>query len=225
VIFPLAHARLYGILDLAYVPSAEAERVIGELLAGGVDIVQLRGKNCEVAHLDELVRVLSPIAAASGVPFVINDHAEIAARHPLVGVHVGQDDATVAEVRAQVGRDVIIGKSTHSVSQAVAAAEEGADYIGFGPLFRTPTKPDYAAIGLQDIRAVHAKVDIPIFCIGGIKLENLEAVINAGAERVVIVSGLLQAPEVMEAARRVKNMLAGAESTSRSLARSKPIAA
>jgi thiamine-phosphate pyrophosphorylase len=101
----------------------------------------------------------------------------------------------------------MVGKSTHSVNQAIRAFDEGADYIGFGPIFATPTKPDYSPIGLDEIRKVHEAVRIPIFCIGGIKLENLPAVIVAGARRVVIVSGLLQAKDIASYARSAKKLL------------------
>ena len=113
-------------------------------------------------------------------------------RVPVEGAHVGQDDDSVAVVRAGAGRPILVGKSTHSLAQATAALPENPDYIGFGPLFSTPTKPDYQPIGLADISEVHRRVSLPIFCIGGIKLENLEQVIRAGARRVVIVSGLLR---------------------------------
>jgi thiamine-phosphate pyrophosphorylase len=106
-----------------------------------------------------------------------------------------------------VGRPIIVGKSTHSVEQAVAAEREGADYIGFGPIFSTPTKPDYPPVGLSQIREVHERVSIPVFCIGGIKLENLGQVIAAGAERVVIVSGLLHADDVAGYARDARCLL------------------
>jgi thiamine-phosphate pyrophosphorylase len=116
---------------------------------------------------------------------------------------VGQDDFTVADARWRAGRALagevplpIIGKSTHSVEQAVAAAAEGADYLGFGPLFPTPTKAGRPAIGLAEIARVHGLVSIPIFCIGGVKLENLGDVIAAGARRVVIVSGILRAADI-----------------------------
>src|SRR6185312_6132462 len=108
---------------------------------------------------------------------------------------------------AIVGRDLLIGKSTHSFEQALAAQKEKADYIGFGPLFATPTKPEYPAIGLNDIGRVHAAVHIPIFCIVGIKRDNLDSVIAAGAKRVVIVSGLLKAPDIAEYARACKKLL------------------
>ena len=101
-----------------------------------------------------------------------------------------------------------IGKSTHSLEQARAAQREGADYIGFGPIFATPTKPDYTPIGLADIRRVHAEVKLPIFCIGGINIDNLQSVIDAGAKRVVMVSALLKAHSIVDYARCVTDMLA-----------------
>jgi thiamine-phosphate pyrophosphorylase len=106
-----------------------------------------------------------------------------------------------------VGRNCAVGKSTHSLDQAIRAFYEGADYIGFGPLFATPTKPDYPPIGLDEIAKVHEAVRIPIFCIGGIKLDNLAKVIEAGAQRVVIVSGLLQASDVSAYGKAAKQLL------------------
>ena len=101
----------------------------------------------------------------------------------------------------------MVGKSTHSVDQAIRAFYEGADYIGFGPIFATPTKPDYPPVGLEEIQKVHDAVRLPIFCIGGIKLDNLPEVIEAGARRAVIVSGLLQAKNVAEYGRAAKELL------------------
>ena len=102
----------------------------------------------------------------------------------------------------------MVGKSTHSLEQALAAQREGADYIGFGPIFATPTKPDYPPIGLTDIKQVHAEVNLPIFCIGGINIDNLQTVIEAGAKRVVMVSALLKAHSVVDYARCATDMLA-----------------
>ena len=102
---------------------------------------------------------------------------------------------------------MLVGKSTHSLEQARAARAEGADYIGFGPIFATPTKPDYAPIGLSEIKNVHSDVTVPIFCIGGIKLDNLEEIIAAGAQRVAIVSGLPKASDIIEYARACKKLL------------------
>ena len=198
---------LYGILDLSYVDVLDAPRVTQSMIAGGVDIVQLRGKTQEVEKLTELAAELHFITSKNDVPLIINDHAEVARWVALEGVHLGQDDMSIAEAREIAGRNLLVGRSTHSFEQAVAAQKEDADYIGFGPLFATPTKPDYPPIGLSAIRRVYDALRIPIFCIGGIKLDNLMHVIAAGAQRVVIVSGLLKAPDVVDYARACKNLL------------------
>ncbi len=200
-------ALLYAIIDLGYVSSDDAPRISKELIAGGIDIVQLRGKRQSIDALSPLAKKLLAITGAANIPLIANDHAQIARRVNLQGVHVGQDDDSIESVRRTVGRPIIVGKSTHSVEQAVAAQREGADYIGFGPIFSTPTKPDYPPVGLSQIREVHERVSIPVFCIGGIKLENLGQVIAAGAERVVIVSGLLHADDVAGYAREARCLL------------------
>ena len=201
----LADALLYAIIDLGYVSAENAPAILQKLIAGEIDIVQLRGKNRSLDELSALAEKLLTMSA--NIPLIANDHAEIARRVEVQGVHVGQDDATIEKVRAQIKRPIIVGKSTHSIEQAVAAEREGADYIGFGPIFSTPTKPDYSPIGLAQIREVHERVSIPIFCIGGIKSENLTQAIAAGAKRVVIVSGLLQAHNIAEYARACKKLL------------------
>ena len=203
----LADCHLYGILDLSYVDKSRACEITEEMIAGGVDLIQVRGKRESVAELANLATQLHGLTARASVPLIINDHAEIANLVPVEGVHVGQDDDPIASVRQNTGRKILVGKSTHSVEQALAAQREGADYIGFGPIFATPTKPDYPPIGLADIRRVHEEVKIPIFCIGGIKTDNLAQVIRAGASRVVIVSGLLQAENVADYARTAKHLL------------------
>ncbi len=200
-------ARLYGILDLGYVPAGDAARKLEQLLAGGVEVIQLRAKKLALDEVRTVASKLLPIAQKRGVPFLLNDHAELARDLPVDGVHVGQDDLPVAEVRRLVSRRIVVGKSTHSLAQAVAAEVEGADYIGFGPIFATPTKPDYAPVGLAGIAAVHERVKIPIFCIGGIKRENVAELMAAGACRVVIVSGLLNAPDSADYARHVREQL------------------
>jgi thiamine-phosphate pyrophosphorylase len=203
----LSRTRLYGILDLGYVAAGEMKSAAAALIAGGVDLIQLRAKKQLSAEIARLAAELHPFAAERGVPLIINDHAEIARSTGAEGVHLGQDDLSVAEARRIVGPDCAVGKSTHSVDQAIRAFYEGADYIGFGPIFATPTKPDYPPIGLDQIRAVYEAVRIPIFCIGGIKLDNLPKVIEAGARRVVIVSGLLQASDPAQYARAAKKLL------------------
>jgi len=203
----LTRSRLYAILDLAYVEPDRLLDVGHALLEGGVDLIQLRAKDRPPAEIETFARQLHAITSTQGVPLIINDHPAIAQRIRAEGVHLGQDDLPIAEAREIVGPDCAVGKSTHSLDQAIRAFYEGADYIGFGPLFATPTKPDYPPIGLEEIANVHEAVRVPIFCIGGIKLDNLPKVIDAGARRVVIVSGLLQASDPAEYARSAKDLL------------------
>lgn len=200
-------ARLYGIVDLGYLAPANVEAMTTALCEGGVDVLQLRAKRLETAEILRLARLIHPITKAHGVPLVINDHLEIAAEIGSEGVHVGQDDDAVAKARAVVGPNCFVGKSTHSLAQAVAAQEEGADYIGFGPLYATGTKPDYVPIGLQDITEVHTRVKLPIFCIGGVNAARLPAILAAGARRVVVVSAFLLADDVRTEVRELKQRL------------------
>lgn len=199
---PLDSIRLYGIIDLAYVSAADAPLRLSQLLSGGVGIIQLRAKQSSPAEVEAVARRLLPICREAGVPFVLNDHVALARDVGCDGVHLGQDDMPVDEARGILGTQAIIGLSTHDVAQARQAMDRPVDYIGFGPLFATQTKPDYQPIGLDDIRDVHTFARVPVFCIGGIKLENLPTVRDAGARRVVIVSGLLLADDPADYARQ-----------------------
>ena len=203
----LAAARLYGIVDLGYTPAAHVEQMTRDLVAGGIDILQLRAKGHATAEIIRLSRELHAITQDAGVPLVINDHPQAAAEIGSEGVHVGQDDDAVAAARAIVGSQCFVGKSTHSLAQAIAAQAEGADYIGFGPLYATGTKPDYTPIGLAEISEVHRCVSLPIFCIGGVNPERLPEILAAGARRVVVVSHFLLANNVAKAVRELKAVL------------------
>ncbi|MDX1679765.1 MAG: thiamine phosphate synthase [Akkermansiaceae bacterium] len=186
-------ARLYGILDLGYVTRDRAAEVTRALLAGGVDLLQLRAKQEDEATIREVAVELIGLCREAKVPFILNDFPKLAAELGADGVHIGQDDGSLAEARKAVGEGKLIGRSTHSLEQARAALAEGFDYIGFGPLFPTPTKLGRPGIGLADILAMEKEVGskIPAFCIGGIKSGKLDEIIAAGARRVVIVSELL----------------------------------
>jgi thiamine-phosphate pyrophosphorylase len=204
----LSECRLYGIIDLGYVEASDTAPIAEQMIEGGVDLIQLRGKNKSIEELVELSKELHELTAKSATPLIVNDYGEVASSTPVEGVHVGQDDDSIEVVRQKVARDILVGKSTHSLEQALDAQSEGADYIGFGPIFTTPTKPDYAPIGLEDITRVHAEVNLPIFCIGGINIDNLQRVIDAGAKRVVMVSALLKAHNIVDYARCATDMLA-----------------
>jgi len=125
--------------------------------------------------------------------FIVNDYADIAMSVEADGVHLGQDDLPIREARSFMGREKIIGISTHNVEQAIAAEKEGADYIGYGPVFHTTTKEDAGSPkGTDILREVKRQVRIPVIAIGGINLENLESVLNTGIDAVAVSSAILR---------------------------------
>lgn len=201
-----AEARLYGIVDFGYVAERDVEKVAAALLSGGADIIQLRAKGIPLETIAAAARKIIPLCKAAGVPFILNDHPEMAAELGADGVHIGQDDGSIYDVRSRIPDGMIIGRSTHSLAQAKQALADGADYIGFGPLFPTPTKAGRPAIGLGDISEMEREVGskIPAFCIGGIKPDNLGEVLAAGALRCVVVSHLLLAGDIAAATRSAR---------------------
>lgn len=205
-----ADARLYGIVDFGYVAEHDVERVTSALLSGGADIIQLRAKGIDLAIIAAAARKIIPLCNAACVPFILNDYPEMAAELGADGVHIGQEDGSIYDVRSRIAEGMIVGRSTHSLAQAKHALAAGADYIGFGPVFPTPTKAGRPAIGLEDIAEMEREVGskIPAFCIGGIKPDNLAEVLAAGARRCVIVSHLLTAPDISMATRTAKSSIA-----------------
>lgn len=204
---PLASARLYGIVDLGYVSAETAPVAAERLIEGGVDVLQIRAKRADISVIAGLAHEIHSMTQSAGIPLILNDHPELLYDVAAEGVHVGQDDMAVEAARAAAGRPCLVGKSTHSRAQAMAAAEEGADYIGFGPLFATPTKPGRPPIGLDDLAEVESMLSIPVFAIGGINAGNLSEVLAAGARRVVIVSAWLRADDIVRAVRESRSAL------------------
>tara|TARA_B110000037_G_scaffold72241_1_gene87032 strand:- start:10779 stop:11423 length:645 start_codon:yes stop_codon:yes gene_type:complete len=205
----LAHARLYGIVDFGYVSREMVGSVTRDLIAGGADVIQLRAKGIDENTASSAAKEMIPICKSAGIPFVLNDYPVMAVRLGADAVHIGQDDGEIAEVRKTVGEEMLIGRSTHSLFQAQQALEEGADYIGFGPLFPTPTKAGRPAIGLEEVSKMEESVGkyLPAFCIGGIKPENLSMVLESGARRCVIVSHLLLADDIASATAEIRGSL------------------
>jgi thiamine-phosphate pyrophosphorylase len=204
--FP-SFTHLYGIVDLGYTKPDQIVPMTQALIDGGIDILQLRAKGHSTTDVIAWGKAMHEVTRNAGVPLVINDHPHAAAEVGSEGVHIGQDDDAIANARAIVGDQCFVGKSTHSLEQAIAAQAEGADYIGFGPLYATGTKPDYVPIGLQDITAVHQRVQVPIFCIGGVNAARLDEIKGAGAKRVVVVSAFLLAADVRAEVRSLKARL------------------
>ena len=204
----LANCRLYGIVDMGYTKPDQVEARTHALIDGGVRIIQLRAKGVELAQVKAWAVAMQAICRDRGAIFVLNDYPEMAAEIGADAVHVGQDGGSLDEVRRVVGEGVIVGRSTHSLEQAMQARREGADYIGFGPLYPTGTKPGRKSIGLADITAAQeAAGDMPLFCIGGINETTLPSVLQAGVRRVVIVSWLLQQEDIAGTAQAVIRQL------------------
>lgn len=203
------NARLYGILDTGYCHPDDFPQMAQRLIQGGVGILQVRAKG---AHPDEIIRWSQPVSKitrAREIPLIINDHPECVEPAGASGCHIGQEDMDVASARRLMPEGSLCGKSTHSLAQVKETIQERPDYIGFGPIFSTPTKPDYGEIGYRDIASMENITTVPAFCIGGIKLENVERLVKAGARRVVIVSGLLLSKDPENYAQKVRKALDG----------------
>jgi thiamine-phosphate diphosphorylase len=195
------------ILDRAAAAGRDLAVLAREAIRGGADVLQLRDKLAtDDALLREAARIQA-VAHPAGIPLIINDRIDVARRLGAAGVHLGQDDAPLVQARQALGTRAILGKSTHSAAQAVAAEQEGADYLGCGPLFGTPTKPSYKPVGLGLIGAMNRLVRVPVVCIGGIDQERLPRVLAAGATRVAVVRAVCAADDPAWAARALKEKL------------------
>jgi thiamine-phosphate pyrophosphorylase len=156
---------------------------------------------------DEIVsagRRFATAAGEHGALFILNDRPDLVAATGAVGVHLGQDDATVTDARAIVGPEPLVGLSTHSPAQVDAAGDAPIDYIGVGPVHETPTKPGRPAVGLELVRYAAAHATVPFFAIGGIDPANVGAVAEAGARRIAVVRALTEADDVESAARALR---------------------
>jgi len=172
----------------AYViTSGDHVRVAEEACHGGAKVIQYRDKKSSQAKKLETARKIREITEKTGTLFIVNDHMDIALLAGADGVHLGQDDVMVSEARNIVPENFIIGKSTHSLRQALKAEADGADYIGVGPVYETPTKEDYIPIGVDTVKMVMKKEKIPFVCIGGLNLDNYGELIELGAKNVAMV--------------------------------------
>ena len=200
--------QLYVIVDRAACGARDVAEVAAAAIRGGADVIQLRDK---AATSDEDVmreaRRLRQLTRAAGLPLIMNDRVNVAKSVDADGVHLGQDDLPTQEARSVLGPNRLIGRSTHNLEQALAAQSEGADYIGLGPIFPTPTKPDAGSVGTSLIAQVKRRVDIPIVCIGGIDHTTLKDVVAAGADCIAVVRAVCAQPHPDAAAHQLKASL------------------
>jgi len=194
---------LYVITGEQFYQNRNYLEVIEEAILGGADIIQLREKNKSKKELLEMAYQLKELCSKHQVPFIVNDHIDIALAVDADGIHLGQDDLPLSEARKILGPDKIIGISTHAIEEAIEAEKNGADYIGVGPVYETKSKVDVVdPVGLSYVREVVEKTNIPFVAIGGIKLHNLADVLDAGAKRICVISAIVGAEDVQETAKK-----------------------
>ncbi|MDD4910132.1 MAG: thiamine phosphate synthase [Candidatus Omnitrophica bacterium] len=195
--FCLDERNLYLVLDKDI--CADTKRlpaVSAQAARAGVGLIQFRAKNAAAAEIIGIAYRIKGILSKYGIPLILNDRADIARIVDADGLHLGQDDLPLERAREIIGRGKLIGISCHSINQCLKAQKEGADYISVGPVFKTPTKPAYAPVGLSLIRWAAKNVGIPFFAIGGINSGNLNSVIDSGAERIAVVREICGAKDV-----------------------------
>lgn len=200
---------LYLILDPQLTPNRPLAELAKEAIEGGVTMLQLRCKEAKPREFLELAQEIKEISAPSGVPLIINDRLDIALAAEAEGVHLGQEDLPAREARRILGPDRILGISAGCLKEAREAERIGASYVGLGSIFPTGSKADAGQpIGLEVIAQVSQSLRIPVVAIGGIHLGNVEEVIKKGASGVAVISALLQAEDLKEAAQQMKKAIA-----------------
>jgi len=212
---PTAACRLYTFIDAAYLSGRDPADIARQLCEGGSDLVQLRAKGYALDTIRKWADSIRPVLESFGVGLVINDHPRLAVAVGAPYCHLGQEDFfdagyTHTSQVAPEAPDLRIGLSTHAPEQALRGLQAAPDYIAIGPVFATPTKPGRPAVTLDYVRWAAAHVSVPWFAIGGINLDNLEAVLAAGATRICVVSAILQERDIAKACGEFRRRLPSA---------------
>ena len=202
----MAAAKLYLILDTQVLDYGALLQVLKDSVRGGVDIVQLRDKIGSTKEILDFCRKVLKITRHQ-IPFIVNDRADLALFSGADGLHLGQEDLEYSMALRLLGKNKIIGVSCQNLKQAIAAEALGADYIGFGSVFQTQTKPDRQPMDLDILQKVIKKVGIPIFPIGGISRRNIGQLIPLGVTRVAVCRDILLAQNPSQSVREFKDCL------------------
>jgi thiamine-phosphate pyrophosphorylase len=196
----LSKIQLYVIADKKICGDRDVQDLVRRAIDGGAQMIQYRDKDSDDADFLSMASKLRAVCEEKGVPFIVNDRAEIAREVDADGVHVGQKDLSVGEAREILGSARIIGKSSHTIDQARRAEEEGADYVGVGPIFGTLSKQIAKPIGLDIVSKATDVLRVPFFLIGGITEGNLNQIIEAGGRRIAVISAVILSDDVSSAA-------------------------
>ena len=198
------HMLLYAVTDRAWVGKQTLYQQVEAALKGGVTCVQLREKELgEAAFLQE-AKDICALCRRYGVPFIVNDNVDIAIACGADGIHVGQEDMEAGAVRRQVGEDMTLGVSVHTVEEAQQAVQDGADYLGLGAVFPTSTKTDADQMSVDMLQAICQAVEVPVVAIGGINRSNLLRLSGSGVNGVALVSAIFSAQDIEGACRELR---------------------
>lgn len=200
---PISECRLY----LCTPDRPDLFKFVEATINGGVDVVQFRDKVLDAKHLLARASELQKLCTSLDVPFILNDRPDLALEMGADGVHVGQDDAPVSLARRLLGRDAIIGLSTHSPQDLDDALQQDATYISAGPVEATPTKPGRPGTGLDYLRLAIERSTVPVFVTGGVTPERIPALAEAGARHFVVVRYLTESTAPEAAARRLRHAI------------------
>lgn len=195
---------LYAVTDRAWTGKQSLDEQVEEALQGGVTLVQLREKRLSKEQLIEEARRITALCHRYGVPLIVNDDYEAALAAGADGVHVGIEDAPVAAIRARAGKNFIIGATAKTVEQAQRAEREGADYLGVGAVFPSPTKQSAIRITNEQLREICASVTIPAVAIGGITQKNVASLKGSDMAGIAVVSAIFGADDILAATRSLK---------------------
>jgi thiamine-phosphate pyrophosphorylase len=208
----IADARLYTFVDTAYFLGRAPADIAQQLCDGGSDVIQIRAKNHTPDQVRLLAAAVKPVLDRAGVPLVINDFWEVALDVGAAICHLGQEDFFDAGLSRssqlkRINARPLLGLSTHAPAQALRALEAEPDYIAIGPIYSTATKPTAKPVTLDYVRWAKENVKIPWFAIGGVNMRTLDAVLEAGASRICVVSDILNAPDIAKACRAFRDRL------------------
>lgn len=199
--------KLYVITDKAGSEKRPLKETVNLAIKGGADVIQLRDKKASDRELAKIAEELLTVTRPANIPLIVNDRISVAAAVGADGVHLGQDDESLDKARSILGPNALVGRSTHSKEQAIKAQNEGFDYIGVGPVFATPTKPAYEAVGLELVRFAAGSIKIPFVAIGGIDPSNAGQVKKMGAKTIAVVRAVMAGDSPESAARLLKECM------------------
>ena len=201
--FDKKYMQLYAVTDRTWTENKTLYEQVNEALKSGVTCVQLREKSLDEGGFIEEAKKISQLCKQYNIPFIVNDNVNVAIASNADGIHIGQDDMGLKDVRKIVGENMIIGISAHTVEEAKFAQENGADYIGIGAVFETSTKNDVDVIPYEKVKSICDAVDIPKVAIGGINAENILKLKGSGIDGVAVVSAIFGAKDIGKATKEL----------------------